>query len=145
MTLQVPPCHLRLDRVSPHQEEECLRSEVVRFAGEKFSAAHLADELALSCRHLPAHGYDMRSPFDFETFERVVIEVHLMRRGRNFSAVIRIINHQVGVAPELDRPFAREEAEDFCGLRARGFDELMEIDPTALHPVGVIKIDPILE
>ena len=68
-----------------------------------------------------------------------------MRFSRNFTAVARIVDDQIGVAPGLDRSFAREQAEDSRRLRARGVDELMEIDSATFNAVGEKKIDPVLE
>lgn len=70
-----------------------------RLALKKLSAAELADKFSVPDRDFAAHGDDVRSPFDFKTFERIVIEVHLVGPGRNFAAVIGIVNDQaLGVA-----------------------------------------------
>ena len=109
------------------------------------SAPRFADELAITRRHFPADRHDVGAAFDFEALERIVIEVHLMRAGGNSAAIVGIINDQIGVVSRLDRPFAREETEQFCRIRAGGGDELVKIDATAFHPVSKIKIDPVFE
>ncbi len=50
-------------------------------AREKFPATHFADKLPVSRGDLTAHGYDMRSAFDFHLFEGIVIEIHLVGLG----------------------------------------------------------------
>src|SRR6266513_1598660 len=69
-----------------------------RFALEVSAAAEFANELAVPCRNLATHGDDMRAHLDFETLKRIVIEIHLMRFGEDFSAVIGIVDNEIGVA-----------------------------------------------
>ena len=87
----------------------------------------------------------MWAAFDFKSFEGIVIEIHLVRFRGNFAAVVGIVDDQIGVAPGLNRAFAREEAEEFRRLRAGGLDEPMQIDPAAFHAVGEVEIDAVLE
>ena len=54
--------------------------EVRWFALDQFSASSFADKLSITCRYFASHSHDAWSSFDLETFERVVIEIHLMRR-----------------------------------------------------------------
>src|ERR1043166_3012809 len=75
---------------------------------EKFAAPKLADKFSVTRRDFAANGDDMRTPFDLESFERTVIEIHLVRFRRDFSAIIRIVYDQIGVAAERDCSFARK-------------------------------------
>ena len=59
-----------------------------RLALEHFAAAKFADEFAIARRDFAAHGHDMGSAFDFHSFERIVIDMHLVRFGENRPAVI---------------------------------------------------------
>src|SRR4051812_1573563 len=63
-------------------------SEMVRLALKKFPASNVADEFPIPCSNLAADGDDVRPPFDLESFERIVIQIHLMSFGGNFSAII---------------------------------------------------------
>jgi hypothetical protein len=82
--------------------------EMIRLAFEKLSARHLADELSIARRDLAPNGDNIGAAFDFESFEGIVIEIHLVRFGRNVAAIVRIVDDQIGVAPDLNRAFARE-------------------------------------
>ena len=118
---------------------------MIRLALEKFSAPAFADKFSVARRDLATNGDEMWVAFDFESFEGVVIKIHLVRFSGNFAAVIRIVDDQVSVAPGLDRSFAWEESEDFRRLRAGGIDEPMDIDPATFDAVGEIEIDPVLK
>ena len=93
--------------------------EMRRLALEEFSAAEFADKFPSRAAIFAANGHDVRPAFDLHSFEGIVIEIHLVRLRRDLSAIIRIVNHEVGVAADLNRAFAREQTEKFGGLRAR--------------------------
>ena len=57
----------------------------------------------------------MRAAFDFAAFKRVVVEIHLCRVfAEIFSAVIRIVNDQVGVASRVGSFLCAERVQTFA-------------------------------
>ena len=68
-----------------------------RFALEIFSAPELAYEFSIAGRNLAANRDDMGAAFDFESFKRIVIEIHLVGFRRNLSAIVWIVNHEISV------------------------------------------------
>jgi len=69
---------------------------MIRLAREKLSVANIADELSVPRRHLAAHRHGVRPALDIETFKRIVIQIHLVRLGGDFTAVARIGDDQIG-------------------------------------------------
>ena len=63
----------------------------------------LPAELKKAIAHgdLSAHGDDARTPFNFPTFKRAVVEVHVLRLHGDFAAIVRVIHHKIGVGVEL--------------------------------------------
>src|SRR5262249_12387442 len=95
------------------------------FALEHLPVLVVADEFAVAHLNLAADRDSGGFAFDWPAFKSAVVDIHLLRFRRDVAAVGGIVNHQVGVAAELDCSLAREEAEDFRGLRAGGIDEAM--------------------
>src|SRR2546423_245602 len=85
-----------------------VRLEMGRLALEKFPAAEFPGEFSIPRRHVSAHCYERWPTLDLEAVERVVIKVHLLSRGRNRAAIMWIVNDEIGVAPDLNCPFARK-------------------------------------
>src|ERR1017187_2198556 len=78
---------------------------------QEFAAAECASELAVARGDLAAHGHDARAALDRPAFERAVVDGHVLRLHGDFSAIVRIEDHEVGVGAGLDRALAREEIE----------------------------------
>ena len=72
---------------------------------EKFSTPDLSDEFSVPRCNLTTYSDNMGPSFDGHSFERVVIDVHGLRFGRNGGAVFWIINDQVRITTQLDRSF----------------------------------------
>src|ERR1700726_4337643 len=68
-----------------------------------------------------------------------------MRFSGDFSAIIRIVNDEIGIAAHLDRSFAWKESEKLRRLRARSVDEPLEVQLSAFHAVREIKIDSVFQ
>lgn len=107
--------------------------------------AGLTEELSVLCDNSSANCYRVRAAFDLETFEGVIVQIHLVSLSGDFAAVGRVVDDQVGISAQLNRAFAREEAEDFGRVRARRRDELMQVDPATIDAVGVVEVDAVFE
>ena len=94
-----------------------------RVALHQFTAADFADEFAVLRRDFASHGDDVRTAFNGPTFKRAVVEVHQLRLPRDLAAIVGVVHDEVGVAADGDGAFAREQAEQFRGLRAAAIDE----------------------
>ncbi len=92
--------------------------KVRRLALQKLPAPDLTGELSITSRDLSAHGDDMRPTFDFHPFEGVIVEVHQVRFRCDGAAVVRIVDHEVRIAAELDCTFPREQPKDLRSIRA---------------------------
>ena len=114
--------------------------KMIRRAREEFPAADLADEFSVPGCDLAANRNDVGATFDFETFEGVVIQIHQVRFRGDFSSIIRVVNDEVGVAPELDGAFAREEAEELGGVWAGGGDGVVGSGPAGLWRTGLWRV-----
>src|SRR5258705_12703784 len=122
-----------------------MKLEMRWLALQELSVAQLADELSVAHLHFAADSNRSRSAFKVPTFEGAVVDVHLLRLGRDLASVIGIIDHEIGIASQCDGALAREEAEQLCGLRATGVDESVQIDSPALDPVRVHQIHAIFD
>jgi iron complex outermembrane receptor protein len=56
-----------------------------------------------------------------------------------------LYNDEIGIRTDLDRAFAREQAEDFRGVRARNIHECVKIELPGLYTVGEEQIHPLFE
>src|SRR5215475_14336183 len=95
---------------------------------QELAVAKLADELTVADLDFAADGNFGRPAFEFPAFERAVVDVHLLSLGRDFAAIVGVVDDKIGVVAERDRAFAGEEAEEFCRLRAAGVDEGVDVD-----------------
>ena len=108
------------------------------------SAAGIADEFAVAHLHLPAHRDHSRPAFNRQAFKTVVVVVGVLRRGGDGAAILGIVDHEIGVAADGDGSLAREKAEELGGARAQRIHKAMQIEPAALHAVGVHQVHAIL-
>src|SRR6059036_3656479 len=104
-----------------------------RLALQHFAAADRPNEFPIAHGYFAAHRNQVRAPLDFPAFERAVIDVHLLGRRRDLSAILRIVNDQVRIRTDLDRAFAREEPESLRRIRTRDVDERMEVELPSLY------------
>src|ERR1017187_633494 len=123
----------------------CQFSEMTRLALEEFPVAVFADEFSIAHSHLTAHRYHARAALDFPAFKRAVIEIHVLRFHGNFAAIVRVIDHEVGIRAGLDRAFAREKIKRLRNLRAGGVHERVQVNLPRLHAVGVEQVDAFFE
>src|SRR5438132_9320828 len=123
----------------PVEVESRLALEMRWLAFQELAAAEFADEFAVTRRNFAADGDNVRPSLNLESFERIVVQVHLVRLGGNFSAIIRIVNDKVGVAADFDRAFARKQTKKFRGLRAGAVNKPLDVDPVSLHAVREIE------
>src|SRR5436309_7366018 len=108
---------------------------MIRFALEELAASRAADKLAVASGDLPADGDDVRSAFNGQAFEGVVVNVHLVGFGGNGALVAGVIDHEVGVAAQLNRSLAREQTEKLGGLGARGVHKTVQVQSAALDAI----------
>src|SRR5690606_38832627 len=94
--------------------------EMRRWTRQELARAELADEFAVADLDLAADGHQRRATFDLPAFERAVVDRHLLGLRGNLAAVGGVVDHQIGVAADGDRPLAGVEAEQLRSLRARG-------------------------
>src|SRR5258707_7916359 len=107
---------------------------------QELSVAQRADELSVAHLHFAADSNRGRSSFKVPTFEGAVVDIHLLRLGRDLASEIGIVDHEIGITSQCDGAFAREEPEQLCGLRATGVDESVQIDSTSLDAIGVNEV-----
>ena len=127
------------------EDSEGFQSEITRLAFEKLTATNGADEFSIAHSDLAAYGDNARTAFNGPAFEGVVIHVHGVGLSGDGSAIIGIVDDEVGVAAGLDGSFARKQAKNFCGLRAGNIHELLEIEPVLFDAVRVENIDAVFE
>src|SRR3954470_23643575 len=120
-------------------------SEVIWYTREEFAAAGLADVFAIAHSDFATDRHSRGAAFDLSFLKRIVIEVHVMGTGGDGSAIIGVIDDEVGIGAGLNGALAGEEAEKFGGLSAGGGNKLVQIDPAAFHAFGVVEIDPIFQ
>src|SRR5439155_758612 len=96
-------------RVAANPPQREWKLYMIRFALEELAASRAADKLAVASGDLPADGDDVRSAFNGQAFEGVVVNVHLVGFGGNGALVAGVIDHEVGVAAQLNRSLAREQ------------------------------------
>src|SRR5688500_466916 len=85
--------------------------EVRRLSVQECTVAELADKVPVAYLNAAANGDDRGPAFDFPALECAVVDVHLLRLLRDLTAVTGIINHEIGIAAQRDRPFARKQTE----------------------------------
>ena len=112
---------------------------------EELAAGAVADEGAVADLDFAADGDDGGAAFDRHPFEGVVVVVDVPGFDAHGAAIVGIVDDEIGITADGDGAFAGEETEEFCGARAGGIDEAIEIDATALDAVGVEKIDAIFD
>src|SRR5580698_5564186 len=114
-------------------------------AAQKLPDAFLAGEDTVANLHIAANGYDRWPPLDLESVEGAVVVVGVMCLGRQSAAIVGIVDDQVGIAADGDRPLTRIEAEELRGTRAERVDESVHIEAAALYAVGIHQVDPLFE
>src|SRR5882724_1455345 len=87
----------------------------------------------------------MRTSFNSHSFESVIVYIRGLCLRREGSSILRIINHEVRIAAELNRSFARKKTKELGCLSAGGIDETMEIEPLAFYAISVESVYSIFE
>ena len=78
---------------------------MTRFPLEELPAAEGAAEFPVAGRDLAADGDHSRAALKRPAFEGAVVDVHVLRQGRDGAAVIRIEYHEIGIRAGLDGTF----------------------------------------
>ena len=77
---------------------------MIWLAFQKLTAADRAHEFAVTDLNFASDRNHGRTAFDFPAFKCAVVDIHLLRFRGDQAGVFRIIDHQVSVAADLDRP-----------------------------------------
>ena len=81
---------------------------MTRLALEELPVAVFADEFSITHRDLAADRDCARTTFEFPALECAVVEVHVLGLHGYLAAIVRVVNHEVGIRAGLDRAFARK-------------------------------------
>src|SRR5208337_3326200 len=119
--------------------------EINWLALKHLATAALADKLAVADLDFAAHGYDRRAAFDLHALETIVVVIDVLRFRGDHATVIRIVNHQVGIAAHGDRALAGEKPKKFRGARAGRVDKAVQIQASAFYTMRIEQIDAILD
>ena len=106
---------------------------------------NVADKLPVPDHDLSPESNNVWASFDFESFKRIVIQVHLVSPGGNLSAIIGIVNDEVRIASPLDGSLLRKEAKKFRRVRASRSDELVQVEARTFDSMSEEQIDSIFE
>ncbi len=90
---------------------------MVRFPFQELSAVRRADKCAVADRHLAAHGDNLGASLHREALKSAVIDVHVVGLGGYRTSEVGIVDHEVGVASQLDGSLSGEQPKDFRRLR----------------------------
>ena len=101
---------------------------MVRCAFEETSVAELAGEAAVFGYGASANQNACGAPFDRFAFIGIVIDIHVVGAGGNFTAIFGIPDYDIGIGADADGAFAWEEAEDFGGFGAGAVNEAMDVE-----------------
>src|SRR5436309_1416860 len=127
------PCHLVT--LSPcHLVTLSPRSEVRRLPLQILPPSNRPHKLPIPHRNLPTHRHHRRPPFDLPPLKRIVVQFLHLRHRRKLPAIIRIIDHQIRIAPHRNRPLPRKQSKQLRRIRARRRHERLKIHPPRLHP-----------
>src|SRR5258708_2916538 len=96
-----------------------LCSEMTGVALQELAAADFADELAVAGGDFSADGHHAGAAFELPAFECAVVDIHGLIFSRESATIVRIEDHEIGVAAGLNRSLAGEEIEELGDLGAR--------------------------
>src|SRR5690242_2266451 len=111
---------------------------------QEHTASNLPNKFTIASLYLPPHRHHAWPPTSLPALVRVVIDVGEAALFGERAAIARIIDHEVGVAAELDRAFPRVEPEDFRGLGRAGIHHGLESQPVRGDAKGMDQVHPFL-
>src|SRR5215468_7359866 len=98
---QVLPCDLILAKL------HCRSLEELPVAG-------FSDVLAVLYDNFASRQNRLRYPLYLHALVAIVVHVHVVRLGTESHFLLWIEDNDIGIRSDGDRPFAREQPEDFC-------------------------------
>src|SRR6266480_1508578 len=114
------------------------------FALQELSATNLANKLAIASLYLPPHRDHAWPPASLPSLVGVVVHVRVAAFLGKRAAIIRIVDDEIGIAAELDRPLLGIEPEQLRGLGRAGIDHRLEAQPSRRDTAGVDEINALL-
>src|SRR6266404_2186061 len=112
---------------------------------EHLAAAAFPDKFSVAHLYIAAHRYHRWAALDRHSFETIVVRVRVLRFGRDRTAVIRIVNHQVRITANRNRSFSRKKSKKFRSTSAGCVHEAVQTQPSAFHSVRVQQIDALFD